>query len=374
MSDTAPKRDQEGQREFITLHEFVKLARMKLSTGVWDYLTGGTESETTLRRNRLALDSIAFRPRVLRDVSKIDCSGTLFGKRLRIPVVFAPVGSIEVFDDGGAGTVCKAAARFGNAAFVSSVSQPGLEEAAAAGAGGRTVFQLYVRGDRAWVDDHVRRAIAAGYEAFCLTIDTAVYSRRERDLGKRYQPRGRRAAQGREFQAALNWDDVKRLKDKYQIPLILKGIATAEDAETALGVGVDAIYISNHGGRQLDHGRGSIEVLPEVAAAVKGRAQIIIDGGFCRGTDIVKAIALGANAVGMGRLYCYAMAAAGEEGVVRALEILEDEIYAAMGLLGVTKLAELDKTYLHPAQPVREAHVLSAFPLLNLADEGYSGR
>jgi isopentenyl diphosphate isomerase/L-lactate dehydrogenase-like FMN-dependent dehydrogenase len=373
MAESAPKREPEAQPEFLTLHEFVKLAHVKLSSGVWDYLTGGSETETTLRRNRLALDSIAFRPRVLRDVSKIDCSGTLFGKKLRIPVVFAPVGSIEAFDEGGAGAAAKAAQRFGNACFVSSVSNPGLEATAAAAPGGRTIFQLYVRGDRAWVDDHVRRAVAAGYEAFCLTIDTAIYSRRERDLGKRYRPLGRRAAQGREFQSALNWDDVKRFKDKHQIPLILKGIATAEDAETALGHGVDAIYVSNHGGRQLDHGRGAIEVLPEIVAAVKGRAQIIIDGGFYRGSDVVKALALGANAVGMGRAYCYALAAAGEGGVVRALEILEDEMYSALGLLGVTKTSELDKSYLHPAQPVREPSVFSAYPLLNLDDPGYSG-
>ncbi len=358
----------------MTLHEFVKLARMKLPSGPWDYLTGGSETETTLRRNRLAIESIAFRPRVLRDVSKIDCSGTLFGKKLRIPVLLAPVGSIEAFDEDGAAAAAKAAKRFGAGCLVSSVSEPGLEATAAAAPGGRTIFQLYVRGDRAWVDDHVKRAIASGYEAFCLTIDTAIYSRRERDLGKRYQPRGRRAASGREFQAALNWDEVKRLKDKYAIPLVLKGIATAEDAETAIGHGVDAIYVSNHGGRQLDHGRGSIEVLPEIVAATKGRAQIIIDGGFCRGTDVVKALALGANAVGMGRLYCYALAAAGEAGVVRALEIIEDEMFSALGLLGVAKTTELDKTYLHAAQPVREAHVFSAFPLLNLEDPGYSGR
>ncbi|HUZ75511.1 MAG TPA: alpha-hydroxy acid oxidase [Stellaceae bacterium] len=360
--------------EFLNLHEFVKAARMKLSSNVWDYLTGGAETETTLRRNRLALESLAFRPRVLRDVSHVDPAGTLFGKKLRIPVMLAPVGSIEVFDEGGAGAAAKAAQLFGAGCFVSSVSQPGLEATAAAAPGGRTIFQLYVRGDRNWVDDHVRRAIAAGYEAFCLTIDTAIYGRRERDLGKRYRPRGRRAAAGHGFQAALNWDEVKRLKDKFQIPLVLKGIATAEDAETALGYGVDGIYISNHGGRQLDHGRGAIEVLPEVAAAVKGRAQIIIDGGFCRGTDVIKALALGANAVSMGRMYCYALTAAGADGVVRALELLENEMMTAMGLLGINRTTELDKSYVHAAAPVREPHVLSAFPLLNLADDGYSGR
>ncbi len=359
--------------EFLTLHEFVKLAHVKLSSGVWDYLTGGSESETTLKRNRQAIDSIAFRPRVLQDVSQLDCSGKFFGKKLRIPVALAPVGSIEVFDEGGAGSAAKAAANFGAACFVSSVSQPGLEATTAAAPGGRTIFQLYVRGDKAWVDDHIRRAIAAGYEAFCLTVDTAVYSRRERDLGKRYRPRGRRLAGGAEFQAALGWDEVKRFKDKWPIPLIIKGIATREDAETALGHGVDGIYVSNHGGRQLDHGRGSIEVLPEIVQAVKGRAQIIIDGGFYRGTDVVKAIALGADLVAMGRLYCYALTAAGVEGVQRALEIVENEMLSAMGLLGIQNLSQLDKSYLHPAAPVREASVFSAFPLLNLDDPGYSG-
>jgi glycolate oxidase len=341
---------------------------------VWDYLTGGTETETTLRRNRLAIDSLGFRPRVLRDISNIDCSGTFFGKKLRIPVMLAPVGSIEVFDEGGAGAAAKGAQDFGAACAVSSVSQPGLEATAKAAPNGRNIFQLYVRGDRAWVDDHVRRAIDSGYELFCLTVDTAIYSRRERDLGKRYRPRGRRAASGAAFQAALNWDDVKRFKDKWPIPLLIKGIATAEDAELAVGHGVDGVWVSNHGGRQLDHGRGSIDVLPEVAQAVKGRAQIIIDGGFCRGTDIMKALALGANAVAMGRLYCYALTAAGAEGVERALTILENEMMTGMGLLGVTKTAQLDKSYLHAAPPVREPHVLSAFPLLNLDDPGYSGR
>jgi isopentenyl diphosphate isomerase/L-lactate dehydrogenase-like FMN-dependent dehydrogenase len=374
MAETTPRRELTFEREFLTLHEFVKVAHIKLAAGAWDYLTGGAETETTLRRNRQAIDSLAFRPRVLKDVSKIDCSGTLFGKPLRIPVLLAPVGSIEAFDEGGAGASAKGAKEFGIGALISSVSQPGLEETAAAARGGRNIFQLYVRGDRAWIDDHIKRAIDAGYEAFCLTVDTAVYSRRERDLGKRTQPRVRDRASGRAFQAALDWDEVRRIKDKCKIPLIIKGIATAEDAETALGCGVDAIYVSNHGGRQLDHGRGSIEVLPEIVAVVKGRAQVIIDGGFYRGSDVVKAVILGANAVAMGRLYCYALAAAGTAGVVRALEILEDEMYSTLGLLGVTRMGELDKSYLHPAAPVREAHVFSAFPLLNLDDRGYSGR
>src|SRR5262249_45256351 len=154
---------------------------------------------------------------------------------------------------------------------------------------------------------------------------------------------------------------VKRIKSKFDIPLILKGIATAEDARIALDHGVDWIYVSNHGGRQLDHGRGTMDVLPEIAGAVAGRAGIIVDGGFARGSDIVKAIAAGANLVGLGRLQCYALAAGGQKTLVRMLEILEDEVLRCLGLVGVTKFAELNGSYLHAATPVAAPHVLSAF-------------
>jgi glycolate oxidase len=372
MTEQAALRE-ETSGAFLTLHEFVKAARMRLSPNIWDYLVGGTETETTVKRNRQALDSIAFRPRVLRDVSAIDPGGTLFGRKLRIPVLLAPVGSLESFDPEGAAPAAKAVSEFGTGILVSSVTQPGLEKVAEA-APGRKIFQLYVRGDDAWTDDWVKRAVDAGYEAFCLTVDTAVYSRRERDIAKRFVKPWRQRATGQFFQAGLSWDHVKRFKDKHDIPLILKGIATAEDAAIACDHGVAAVYVSNHGGRQLDHGRGAIEVLPEVAAAVRGRAQIIMDSGISRGTDVVKAIALGADAVAVGRLYCYALAAAGEAGVYRMLELLETEIAEAMGLLGVTSLEQLDQTCLHAAAPVTPPHVHSAFPLLNLADEGYGGR
>ena len=155
-----------------------------------------------------------------------------------------------------------------------------------------------------------KRAVAAGYDAFAITVDTAAYSRRERDIAGRFVKPWRTAATGHAFQAGFTWDNVKHFKDHHSIPLILKGIATAEDAALACEHGVDCVYVSNHGGRQLDHGRGSMDVLPEVLAAVRGRAKVMIDGSFCRGTDIVKAIALGADAVAMGRMYCYALAAA----------------------------------------------------------------
>jgi len=202
-------------------------------------------------------------------------------------------------------------------------------------------------------------------------VDTASYSRRERDLATRYVKPWRQRATGFAYQAGLNWDHVKRYKDLHDLPLILKGVATAEDAVLACEHGVEFVYVSNHGGRQLDHGRGSMDVLPEVVDAVAGRAKILIDGSICRGSDIVKAIAAGADLVGIGRMQCFALAAAGQAGVVRLLELLEDEVQRCLGLLGVTSFAELDRSYVRPAAPANPPHVLSAFPLLQIEDYRY---
>jgi isopentenyl diphosphate isomerase/L-lactate dehydrogenase-like FMN-dependent dehydrogenase len=357
--------------DFQNLHELVAKARANLNQNAWDYIVGGTETETTLCRNRMALDEIAFRPRVLRDVSKVDASVEVMGRKLRLPVMLAPVGALETFDPGGGGAVVRGAGLFGAAHMLSSVSEPGLENVAKAAPDALRIYQLYVRGDEAFVEDRIERAIANGYAAFCLTVDTAHYSRRERDLAKRYVRANRRDVSGREFQMALDWRTVKRIKDKYRIPLVIKGIATAEDAAIAVDHGVEWIYVSNHGGRQLDHGRGAMHILPEVAAAVAGRAKIMVDGSFCRGTDIVKAIAAGADLVGLGRLQCWALAAGGEAGIVRMLELLEDEVQRCMGLLGVKNLAELDKSYLHAAMPTNLPSVFSAFPLLEIEPYRY---
>ncbi len=363
MSDAAAHLHEPGG-DFQCLHEFIPAARAKLSDHIWGYLVGATESETTMRRNRLALDSIALRPRVCRDVSRVDTTTTLFGQKLRMPVMLAPVGSLESFHPGGAATAGRAASEFGIPIIVSSVTHPGLEEAAAAATGPK-VFQLYVRGDDAWVDDVARRAVAAGYDAFAITVDTAAYSRRERDIAGRFVKPWRASATGHEFQAGFSWDNVKHFKDTHSIPLILKGIATAEDAAIACEHGVDCVYVSNHGGRQLDQGRGAMDVLPEVMAAVRGRAKVMVDGSFCRGTDIVKAIAFGADAVAMGRMYCYALAAGAEAGVLKMLELLEHELGVAMALSGARSLAELNPSFLHRGAPsVTAPHVHSAFPLL----------
>ncbi|MGD9954104.1 MAG: alpha-hydroxy acid oxidase [Burkholderiales bacterium] len=350
--------------KYLTLHEIVSAARRNLAPGPWAYLIGGTETETTVRRNRQALDTIAFRPRVLRDMRKVDTSGELLGARTRLPVLIAPVGGVESFVEGGAAAVARASKAFCVPQMLSSVCQPGLEATAAA-ADNLRLFQLYVRGDADWVDDHVRRAKGQGYRAFCLTVDSAMYSRRERDLAERFvKPWRAGVAQGMQYQSALNWDDVKRYKDRHDLPLILKGIATAEDAALAVEHGADVVYVSNHGGRQLDHGLGSATVLPEVVRAVAGRAPVWVDGGFMRGTDVVKGIALGASCVGLGRLACLGLAADGVAGLVRALEILEEEVRICLGLLGAASFAELTPAHLAAAPAVSEPGPLTAFPLL----------
>ncbi len=366
VHDTATAPD-----DLHNLHELVAKARQNLNQNDWDYIVGGAESETTLRRNRMALDTIAFRPRVLRDVSKVDAAVSQFGRKLRLPVVLAPVGSLESFHAAGAELVVRAVEEFGCAHMLSSVCEPGLEDLAKAAPKALRLYQLYVRGDAAWVDDHVARAIEHGYAAFALTVDTAHYSRRERDIAKRFVTAGRRRVQNRVAQASLDWRTVERIKKKFKIPLAIKGIATAEDAALAVEHGVDWIDVSNHGGRQLDHGRGSLDALPEVVDAAAGRARIIVDGSICRGTDIVKAIATGADLVGIGRMQCFALACGGRAGVVRLLELLEDEVQRCLGLLGAASFGDLNRSYLHAAAAANVPHVLSAFPLLKIDDYRY---
>ena len=356
------------EERFQVLHEVVAAARNALNANMWDYIVGGTATETTVRRNRLAFDRIGFRPRVLNDVSSVDPSGSFLGHNIRIPVALAPVGGLEQIAPDGGVIVARGAGMAGIPFFISSVSEAGLERVAEAATGPK-IFQLYVRGDDAWVDDYVHRAVDNGYDAFCITVDSAHYSRRERDIAKRFTKPWR--ATSASHQAALHWDDIARFKDQHRVKLILKGIATAEDAVRACALGVEGIYVSNHGGRQLDHGAGSMEVLGEVLDAVAGRAFTIVDGGISRGSDVVKAIAMGADLVGMGRLYCYGLAAGGAEGIQRVVELLEIEIVETLGLLGLASFEGLDKSYLRQVEAVMEPHVLSAFPLLSLPTQRY---
>ncbi len=346
------------------LHELVPLAKARLSKDVWGYLTGGTETESTLRRNRRAIDELALVPRMLRDVSWIDPSRSLFGRDLTMPVILAPVGSLESFDPEGGAAAARAAHRAGVMMCLSSVSGPGLEATAEAAPAAR-IFQLYVRGDEAWIDDHVSRAIDAGYDAFCVTVDVALYSRRERDVVNRFDKPWRRRATGGNFQAGLTWDIVAGIKARHDIPLLIKGIMTPDDALKALDIGLEGIWVSNHGGRQLDHAPGAVAVLPEIVEAVGGRAKVVVDGGFWRGTDLLKALALGADAVALGRFNALALGAGGEEALVRALDLLLEEFWTAMGLMGLTSLDELGPGAVTRAPATTEARVFSAFPLLD---------
>ncbi|MGZ8445376.1 MAG: alpha-hydroxy acid oxidase [Candidatus Binatia bacterium] len=260
--------------DFLTNQEIIMAARRNRSDNVWHYLTGGAESETTMLHNRFGLDSLAFRPRVLVDVSDIDPSTTFLGHKLAIPVMLAPIGSLQSITPAGGVAVAKAAEEFGTVNFVSSVTQPSLEEIAAASRNPK-IFQLYVQGDLKWVGDLLTRVKAAGYSALCLTVDTAHYGHRERQMMDRWLPPSRRGV-GYEYRAGLTWETLDAIKEMAGLPFILKGVATAEDAAIAVAHGVGTIYVSNHGGRQLDHGRATIDMLPEIVDAVGGKAEILL--------------------------------------------------------------------------------------------------
>ena len=343
---------------FNNAHEMILLARRNLSQDNWDYICGAAESETTLRRNRLAIDCLAFRPRICRDVREVDTSTSFLGNKIRIPVMMAPMGSIHNWTPNGAKDVDTASEEFGTINFISTVTQPGLEEIADNSPHPKS-FQIYVRGDDQWIKDLAKRAVNAGYSSITLTVDSAFYGNRERlsptQLALRNVPE-------RDFQKGITWDTVKMVQDTIgDVPFVIKGIQTAEDAAIAVEHDVDCVYVSNHGGRQLDQVYGNMDTLPEIVKAVNGQCEIIIDGGFTRAGDMIKAIALGANAVAIGRLQAWALGAGNSDGLVRCLEQLEVEIERTMGLVGVTSLDQLNPSYVGEAKPVGLPHEHSAF-------------
>jgi isopentenyl diphosphate isomerase/L-lactate dehydrogenase-like FMN-dependent dehydrogenase len=357
-----------GVSDFQTTTEIVHAAQQKLDAEAWDYIAGGAETETAMRRNREAIEALSFRARILRNVTDIDTSTALLGTPLRIPYILAPVGGMQQISDEAALPQIRGACSFGTLPVLSSVTLPG-PEAAAASAPGDKWFQLYVRGDLAWIEDIVTRVRASGFRALVITVDSAIYSNRERQKLARVVPLGRRVDMtGEAFQAALDWDVLAAITKFAGMPIVLKGIQAAEDAELALAHGVAAVWVSNHGGRQLDHATGSLDVLPEVVEVVRGRVPVIVDGGFMRGTDVLKAIALGASAVAAGRMHAMAIGAGGEPALVRMLELMEAEIRTSMGLLGVTSLAQLTPAYVRRA----DASIgRGAFPLIDrLASDG----
>jgi glycolate oxidase len=350
----------------LTTTELIALARKNLPDDKWEFIVGGAETETTAIRNRYALDTIAFRPRVLRNVEHVSPATKFLGIEQRLPVLLSPMASLTDIDPEGALPVARAAAEFGCLMLVSSVTKPSFEQVGKA-AGEHWALQLYTDGEDDWVIDNAKRAVQVGAKAVCVTVDVPTFGRRERHIHRRAVMAGRpfgALRQGEIHRSRTDWKLIDKLKRALDVPLMIKGIQTAEDADLCVKHGIDVIYVSNHGGRQLDHGRGSIELLPEVISMARGKAEFVIDGGFVRGTDVLKAVARGATMVGMGKLQALALCAGGTAGVLRLLEILETELTVSMKLLGATAIDDLDGTYLQPATAVTVPGVLSAFPLL----------
>ena len=356
-----------------------RIARRQLPRGVFDYVDGAAEDEITMARNAAAFRNVQFRPRVLRDVGTVDTATTLLGKPLAYPLVLAPTGFTRMVEPQGELAVARAAARAGLPYTLSTVGTRSIEEVAAV-CPGRKWFQVYVWRDRVLVKEMLDRAEAAEYEAIVITVDVPVLGRRERDVraGFTLPPklgldtimegalhlgwtmafmRAEPIAFGNvfrrdnvssaapvnlaehvnsQFDPRLSWDDIAWFRSNWKGPIVIKGIQTVEDAKIAADLGVEAIALSNHGGRQLDGAPPALELVAPVADAVGDSVEIICDGGVRRGGDIAKAVALGAKACMAGRPYLYGLAAGGERGVDFVLGLLLEELCRTMALIGVT--------------------------------------
>lgn len=372
-----------------SVEDLRRLAKRRLPGGVFDYIDGAAEDERTLAANQAAFANTTFRPRVLRGVEKVDISSTLLGQPVMYPLALAPTGFTRIADPDGELAVARAADRAGLPYTLSTLSTRSVEEVRAV-SDGRLWFQVYAWRDRGLVKEMIDRAAAARYEALVLTVDTAVLGRRERDVRRGFSlpptigPRtiidgalhpgwtwsfvraepirfanvvGREVGDGAspvnlsdyintQFDPALSWRDVEWLRSVWDGPIVLKGVQTVEDAVLAAEHGVTAIALSNHGGRQLDGAPAALSLVAPVADAVGDRTEIICDGGVRRGSDIVKALAAGATACMAGRAYLYALGAAGERGVDRLLGWFRADIERTMSLLGVGRIADLDRDLL----------------------------
>lgn len=347
--------------EVFALDDFEALARERMDPGAFDYYAGGAWDEITLQENVVAFQRKRLRPRVLVDVSSIDLSTSVLGSHLAMPLGLAPAAFHGLAHPSAEVAVAEAAAKAGIVFCVSTLSSSSLEEVAD-GSDGRRWFQLYVYRDRKVSEELVKRAAAAGYEAIVLTVDLPLPGYRERELRRHFPFPGNRfvgnlslvAGENERLvdliadlhDASLTWRDVEWLRNVSALPVIVKGILTAEDARLAVDHGASAIFVSNHGGRQLDRTPATIDVLPEVVAAVDGRVEVYLDGGVRRGVDVLIALALGARAVFLGRPYLYALAAGGSDGVTRALDLLRTEIETGMKLLGAPSVRTIDRSYI----------------------------
>lgn len=373
----------------ISIADLAALAKRRLPKVVWDYLEGGAEDEITLRANREAIERLTFQPRVLAGGASRDLTVELFGARFATPFLIGPTGLNGLYWPDADLALARAAAKASVGFVLSTASNISLERVAEDVEGSRW-FQLYPWGDSGFSDRLLERARRAGYSAIVVTVDSLVAGKRERDLRNgfahqlRLTPRvimdglrhpawlmsvwmnggaprfenlteflgpGASANELAEFtrsrrNPALDWSDVERLKARWKGPLLVKGVLSACDVEAAVRAGVDGLVVSNHGGRQLDGAPASMDVLEEVVAASAGRLVVLVDSGFRRGADVAKAIALGASAVLLGRAPLYGLAAGGEAGVARALEILRDEVDRTLGLIGCSAVSQLSADHL----------------------------
>ena len=373
----------------VNIEDLRLLARRRLPKVVFDYLDGGAEGEVTLRENRRAFDAVTFRPHHAVSVSGVDLRTAVLGSGLAFPVLLAPVGYSRLMHPAGERAAAGAAGAAGAAYILSTMSGHKLEEVKAASSG-PVWYQLYLIGGRDAAEAAIARARAAGYAALVVTIDTPVAGLRERDVrngvaelldgsfgaklpflpqllarpawlasflrdgGVPALPNVVAPGQGPMplvdvttalARAAVTWEDLRWLRDAWHGPIVVKGVLTGDDACRAVDAGAAAVVVSNHGGRQLDGVPASLRVLPEVVTAVGGQAEVLMDGGIRRGSDIVKAICLGARAGLVGRAYAYGLAAAGEAGVTRALDILRADMERTLKLLGCATISQLDRSF-----------------------------
>lgn len=371
----------------VTIEDLRLMARRRLPRMVFDYIDGGAEREWTLRENSRAFQDVLFRPRSAVATRSCDITKTVLGTRIELPIVLAPVGSSRMFYPRGEEQAAGAAGDAGTIYTLSTLSGCTLEDVKAATNGGAW-YQLYLVGGRDVAMGAINRAKAAGYKALVVTIDTPVAGMRERDarngvkqllarnlstfpyLGQMLTrpswlydyfgdgglmnfpnivladgPMGY-ADVGAALEASMtSWEDFKWIRDAWGGPIVAKGVHTADDARRAVDQGAAAIVVSNHGARQLDTVAPTIRVLPEVVQAVKGQTEILLDGGIRRGSDVVKALCLGASAVLVGRSYAYGLGAGGRAGVARAIEILKTDVIRTMKLLGCAAIKDLDGAY-----------------------------
>jgi 4-hydroxymandelate oxidase len=336
------------QRRYLTVDDYEPAARELLPPDVYDYYAGGAGDEWTLAENRRAFERWVIRPRMLTDAYPPDASTKLLGTRVSCPVLIAPWAYQPLAHPDGEPATARAAARVGTIMVVSTTALDRLEQVGTASTFPKW-WQLYVFTDREFTAEILRRVHAAGYAAVCFTVDFPVGGLRHRDTRSGFEMPYGTTQSDHVFDPHISWRDLAWIRELAPLPLLVKGIMTAEDAKLALDQGVDGIVVSNHGGRQLDGVAAPISVVPEIVAAVEGRIPVLIDGGVRRGIDVFKALALGASAVLVGRPAVWGLTVAGEQGVVDVLTILRAELENAMALAGVRTVGEITPAFVAPA-------------------------